>query len=40
MTKCHNQVGQHDVADMEYALVDCGVNGSICGTDMLVLEGS
>jgi hypothetical protein len=40
MTKCHNQVGQHDVADMEYALADCGANGSICGTDMLVLEGS
>jgi hypothetical protein len=25
---------------MECALVDCGGNGGICGTDMLVLEGS
>jgi hypothetical protein len=40
MTKCHYRVGQHDLGDMEYALVDRGVNGGICGTDMLVLEGS
>jgi threonine dehydrogenase-like Zn-dependent dehydrogenase len=40
MTKCHYRVGQHDVADMEYALLDCGANGGICGTDMLVLKGS
>jgi hypothetical protein len=31
MTKCHYRVGQHDVADMEYALIDRGANGSICG---------
>jgi hypothetical protein len=40
MTKCHYQVGQHDVGDTKYALVDHGANGGICGTDMLVLEGS
>jgi hypothetical protein len=40
MTKCHYQLGQHDVGDMEYALLDRGANGGICGTDMLVLEGS
>jgi hypothetical protein len=40
MTKCHYWVGQHGVGDMEYALVDRGANGGICGTDMLVLEGS
>jgi hypothetical protein len=40
MTHCHYRVGQHDVGDMEYALVDRGANGGICGTDMLVLEGS
>jgi len=40
MTRCHYRVGQHDVGDMEYALVDRGANGGICGTDMLVLEGS
>jgi hypothetical protein len=33
-------VGQHDVEDMERALVDHGENGGICGNDMLVLEGS
>jgi hypothetical protein len=31
---------KHDVGDMEHALVDRGTNGGICGTDMLVLEGS
>jgi hypothetical protein len=40
MTKFHYQVGQHDVGDMEYALFDRGTNGGICGTDILVLEGS
>jgi hypothetical protein len=40
MTKCHYRIRQHDVADMEYALVDRGANGGILGTDMLVLEGS
>jgi hypothetical protein len=40
MTKFHYNVGQHDVGDMEYAFVDSGANGGICGTDMLVLKGS
>jgi hypothetical protein len=40
MTKCHYRVRQHDVGDMEHALVDHGANGGICGTDMLVLEES
>jgi hypothetical protein len=30
-------VGQRDVSDMEYALVDHGANGGICGSDMKVL---
>jgi hypothetical protein len=29
MTKCYYRVGQHDVSDMEYALVDQGANGGI-----------
>jgi hypothetical protein len=33
-------LGQHDIADMEQALVDRGANGVICGNDMKVLEGS
>jgi hypothetical protein len=40
MTEFHYRVGQHDVADMEHALVDHGVNGGICGNDMHILEGS
>jgi hypothetical protein len=40
MTKCRYCVGQHDVSDMEYALVDRGANGGICGSAMKVLEGS
>jgi hypothetical protein len=40
MTKCYYRVGQNDVSDMEYALVDWGANGGICGSDMKVLEGS
>jgi threonine dehydrogenase-like Zn-dependent dehydrogenase len=40
MAKFHYRVGQHDIADMEQALVDCGANGGICGSDMKVLEGS
>jgi hypothetical protein len=31
MTEFHYRVGQHDVADMEHALVDHGANGGICG---------
>jgi hypothetical protein len=40
MSRVHYQVGQHDVAEMEYALVDNGANGGICGNDMKILEGS
>jgi hypothetical protein len=40
MTDFHYHVGQHDVADMEHALVDRGANGGICGNDMHILEGS
>jgi hypothetical protein len=40
VTKSHYQIGQHDVADMEYTLVDHGMDGGICSIDMLVLEGS
>jgi hypothetical protein len=40
VTMLHYSVGQHDVASMEQALVDCGANGGICGDDMRVLEGS
>jgi hypothetical protein len=36
MTKCHYRVGQHDVGDMEYALVDRGANGGICGFVVLI----
>jgi hypothetical protein len=31
---------QHDVTTMEYALIDRGANGGICGDDISVLEGS
>jgi hypothetical protein len=40
MTECYYRVGQHTISDMDYALVDRGDNGGICGTNMLVLEGS
>jgi hypothetical protein len=40
MTECYYRVGQHTISDMDYALVDCGANGGICGTDILVLEWS
>jgi hypothetical protein len=33
-------VSQHDVADMEKALIDRGANDSSCVDDMTVLEGS
>jgi hypothetical protein len=39
-TACYYLVGQHTISDMDYALVNRGANGGICGTDMLVLEGS
>jgi hypothetical protein len=32
--------GKHDVAGMEYVLVDCGANGGVCGDDKFVVEGS
>jgi hypothetical protein len=37
LTKCRYRVGRHDLAEMEYALVDRGANGGICGNDMKVL---
>ena len=40
VTKINYWIRQHDVAAMEYALVDRGANGGVCGDDMLVLEGS
>jgi hypothetical protein len=40
MSEAHFRVGQHDGAEMEYALVDCGANGGICKSDMKILEGS
>ena len=39
VTNINYWIGQHDVAAMEYALVDRGANGGVCGDDMLVLEG-
>jgi hypothetical protein len=39
LTERHYLVGQHDIAKMEYALVDQGANGGIFGRDMKVLEG-
>jgi hypothetical protein len=40
LTNINYWIGQRDVAGMEYALVDRGVNGGVCGEDMLVVEGS
>jgi hypothetical protein len=40
MTECYYCMGQHTISDMDYALVNRGANSGICGTDMLVLEGS
>jgi hypothetical protein len=41
VTQVHYRVGEHVVASMDQALVDCGgANGGICGEDMRVLEGS
>ena len=40
VTNINYWIGQHDVTKMEFALVDCGANGGVCGDDMLVLEGS
>jgi hypothetical protein len=40
MAECYYRMGQHTISDIDYALVDHGANGGICGTDMLVLEGS
>jgi hypothetical protein len=39
-TNINYWIGQHDVSGMEYALVDRGANGGVCGEDMLVVEGS
>jgi hypothetical protein len=40
LTNINYWIGQHDVTGKEYALVDCGANGGVCGEDMLVVEGS
>jgi hypothetical protein len=40
MAKVNYRIGQHDVTTMEYALIDRGANGGICGDYMLLLEGS
>jgi hypothetical protein len=40
VTLVHYRIGEHDVASMDQALVNCGANGGICGEDMSVLEGS
>jgi hypothetical protein len=40
LTNIKYWIGQHDVAGIEYALVDCGANGGVCGDDMLIVEGS
>jgi hypothetical protein len=40
MTKVNYRISQHDVKTMEYALIDHGANGGICGDDMSILEGS
>jgi hypothetical protein len=39
-TNINYWIGQHDVAGMEYALVDHGANGGVCGEYMLAVEGS
>jgi hypothetical protein len=38
-TNINYWIGQHDVAGMEYVLVDRGANGGVCGEDMLVVKG-
>jgi hypothetical protein len=40
LTNINYWIGQHDIAGMEYALVDHGANGGVCGDDMLIVEGS
>jgi hypothetical protein len=40
MTTVNYRISQHDIKTMEYALIDGGANGGICGDDMLFLEGS
>jgi hypothetical protein len=35
----HYNVSEHSISGIDKALVDRGANGSICGDDMLVLEG-
>ena len=36
----HYNVSEHLISGIDIALVDCFANGSICGDDMLALEGS
>jgi hypothetical protein len=40
LTMLHYNVSEHSISGIDKALVDRGANGSICGDDMLVLEGS
>jgi hypothetical protein len=40
VTNINYSIGQHAVGTMEYALVDRGANGGVCGDDILVLEVS
>jgi hypothetical protein len=39
LTNINFWIGQHDISGMEYALVDHGANGGVCGDGMLVVEG-
>jgi hypothetical protein len=40
MTVVQYCIGQHHITIMDKVLIDRGANGGICGSDMLVLEGS
>jgi hypothetical protein len=40
MSKVNYRIGQHDVTTMEYALIDRGANGGICGDDMSIIDGN
>jgi hypothetical protein len=40
MTLFQCRFGQHNISTMEKCRVYCIANGAICGTDMLVLEGT
>jgi hypothetical protein len=40
LTMLHYNVSEHSISGIDKALVHHGANGSICGDDMLILEGS